>query len=67
MEKAIEACSDLPIDIEIEWRPYKIYPSLKEGTFVPKREWYESRFSKDKVEQMEQMSTVRGEQLGIKV
>lgn len=67
MEKAIELCSDLPVDIQIEWRPYKIYPSLKDGQFLDKREWYESRFGKDKIEQMEQMALTRGEQLGITV
>jgi predicted DsbA family dithiol-disulfide isomerase len=67
MEKAIEMCSDLPVQVEIEWRPYKIYPSLKDGQFIEKREWYESRFGKEKIEQMDSMASTRGRELGINV
>ena len=65
MERAIEMCKDVPVSIEIEYRPYRIYPSLKDGQFLDKREWYESRFGKEKVETMEKMAVQRAEQLGI--
>ncbi|KAI0687655.1 thioredoxin-like protein [Cytidiella melzeri] len=67
MERAIEMCSDLPITVEIEWRPYRIYPSLKDGQFLDKREWYASRFGTEKIEQMEEMAATRGKELGITV
>ena len=67
MERAIEACKDMPISVEIEYRPYRIYPSLKDGQFVDKREWYESRFGKEKVETMEKMATQRAQQLGMQM
>lgn len=67
MEKAIETTKDLPIQIEIEYRPYKIYPSLKDGQFVDKRTWYETRFGKEKIEQMEKMAVARGRELGIDI
>ena len=65
MERAIEMCSDLPVQIEIEYRPYRIYPSLKDGQFLDKRTWYEERFGKDKMETTERMATQRGRELGI--
>ena len=58
-------CKDVPVSIEIEYRPYRIYPSLKDGQFLDKREWYESRFGKEKVEAMEKMTLQRAEQLGM--
>lgn len=67
MERAIEQCKDAPISVEIEYRPYRIYPSLKDGQFLDKREWYESRFGKEKVETMEKMATQRATQLGIQM
>ena len=65
MEHAIEMCSDLPIQIEIEYRPYRIYPSLKDGQFIDKRQWYETRFGADKLEQMEKMTMQRAHELGM--
>lgn len=67
MERAIEMCKDLPIQVEIEYRPYRIYPSLKDGQFVDKRSWYESRFGKERVETMEKMAVARAEELKIKM
>ena len=67
MERAIEMCKDLPVTVEIEYRRYRIYPSLKDGQFLDKREWYETRFGKEKVETMEKMATQRAEQLGIQM
>lgn len=65
MERALEMCSDLPLSIEIEYRPYKLHPSLKDGQFVDKREWYEQRFGKEKFEQMHNISSGRGRELGL--
>ncbi|THH02758.1 hypothetical protein EW026_g108 [Hermanssonia centrifuga] len=67
MERAIEMCKDSPIQVEIEYRPYKIYPSLKDGQFLEKRQWYESRFGREKVETMESMAVARAQQLGIQI
>ncbi len=67
MERAIEMCKDSPIQVEIEYRPYKIYPSLKDGQFLEKRQWYESRFGREKVETMESMAVARAQQLGIQM
>lgn len=60
-------CKDLPIEVEIEYRPYRIYPSLKDGQFVDKRSWYEARFGAEKVEAMEKMAVARAEELQIKM
>ncbi|KAI0346169.1 thioredoxin-like protein [Trametopsis cervina] len=67
MERAIEMCSDLPVQVELEWRPYRIYPSLKDGQFLDKKEWYETRFSKDKLHQMQTMAGVRAAELGLDI
>jgi predicted DsbA family dithiol-disulfide isomerase len=67
MEKAIELCADIPVQVEIEYRPYKLHPSLKDGQFLPRQEWLESRFGKEKVEQMEKMTVARGRQLGLDI
>ena len=58
-------CSDLPIQVEIEYRPYRIYPSLKDGQFLDKRQWYENRFGKEKTEQMERTTMQRAVELGM--
>lgn len=58
-------CRDLPVQVEIEYRPFKIYPSLKDGQFLNKREWYESRFGVEKLESMEKMAMQRASELGI--
>ncbi|KAI0783585.1 thioredoxin-like protein [Abortiporus biennis] len=65
MDKAIEQCSDYPLKFEIEYRPYKLQPSLKEDQVISKREWFESRFGKEKTESMNSMVSSRGEQVGI--
>lgn len=65
MERAIDMCRDLPVQVEIEYRPFKIYPSLKDGQFLNKREWYESRFGVEKLESMEKMAMQRASELGI--
>ncbi|EKM58227.1 uncharacterized protein PHACADRAFT_252397 [Phanerochaete carnosa HHB-10118-sp] len=67
MERAIEMCSDLPIQVEVEYRPYRIYPSLKDGQFLDRCEWFESRFGKDKKEQMERMIMQRAHELGMNI
>ena len=65
MERAIEMAADLPVQIEIEYRPYRIYPSLKDGQFIDKRTWYEQRFGKEKTEQMERTTMQRAGELGM--
>lgn len=65
MERAVEMCRDLPIDVEIEYRPYRIYPSLKDGQFMEKRPWYEERFGKDKTQEMERVALQRADELGL--
>jgi predicted DsbA family dithiol-disulfide isomerase len=65
MERAIEMTADLPIQVEIEYRPYRIYPSLKDGQFLDKRTWYEQRFGREKMEQMESTAIQRAQELGI--
>lgn len=65
MERAIEQTKDLPVQVEIEYRPYKIYPSLQDGQFVDKRSWYESRFGSERIAQMESMAVQRAKELGI--
>jgi predicted DsbA family dithiol-disulfide isomerase len=67
MERAIEMCADTPVQVEIEYRPYKLHPSLKDGQFLPRKDWLESRFGKEKVEQMEKMTVARGKQLGLEI
>jgi len=64
---AIKAVSDLPLNIKIEYRPFKLQPSLKEGEVLIKREWYLSRFGKEKFSTIEQMVTSRAKQLGLTV
>ena len=58
-------CKDLPVQVEIEYRPYRIYPSLKDGQFLDKRNWYESKFPADKIQAMESMVVPRARELGI--
>ena len=65
MDRAIEMCSTCPVKFEIEYRPYKLQPSLKEGQEFEKREWYESRFGKEKADVIHRTITTRGEQVGI--
>ncbi|GJE94769.1 thioredoxin-like protein [Phanerochaete sordida] len=67
MERAVEMCRDLPIDVEIEYRPYRIYPSLKDGQFMEKRPWYEERFGKDKTQEMERVALQRADELGLNI
>lgn len=65
LDSALEMCKDLPIEVEIEYRPYRIYPSLHDGQFIDKRKWYESKFGEDKIKTMEQMVVPRARELGI--
>lgn len=57
--------SELPIQVEIEYRPYRIYPSLQDGQFIDKRQWYEERFGQEKMAAMEQIIVPRARELGI--
>ncbi|KZT73619.1 thioredoxin-like protein [Daedalea quercina L-15889] len=67
MENALEAVRDLPITIKIEHRPYQLQPSLPEDQALVKREWYINRFGKEKFESIQQMITLRAQQLGLTV
>lgn len=65
MDRAIEMCSSCPVKFEIEYRPYKLQPSLKEGQFIDKQQWFESRFGKEKADMIHRTISARGEQVGI--
>lgn len=65
MDRAIEQCSSCPVEFEIEYRPYKLQPSLKEGQTFEKKEWYEARFGKEKTETIHRTITSRGKDVGI--
>ena len=65
LDSALEMCKDLPIQVEIEYRPYRIYPSLHDGQFIDKRKWYESKFGGEKIKTMENMVLPRARELGI--
>lgn len=56
---------DLPIQVEIEYRPYRIYPSLKDGQFLEKSKWHESKFPAEKIQAMQSMVVPRARELGI--
>ncbi|KAH9949961.1 thioredoxin-like protein [Amylocystis lapponica] len=67
LANAIEAVSDLPLTIKVEYRPFKLQPSLKDDQVHVKREWYLQRFGKEKSAAIEQMVTARAKQLGINI
>ena len=65
LDNALKMCSDLPVQVEIEYRPYRIYPSLSDGQFLDKLQWYESKFGGEKIKTMENMVLPRARELGI--
>ncbi|KIP05038.1 hypothetical protein PHLGIDRAFT_92714 [Phlebiopsis gigantea 11061_1 CR5-6] len=65
LDNALKMCSDLPVQVEIEYRPYRIYPSLSDGQFLEKLQWYESKFGSEKIKTMETMILPRARELGI--
>lgn len=65
MDTAIERCRDMPLQFEIEYRPYKLQPSLKEGQVFPKKEFYETRFGSAKAENIVTTVTKRAEEIGL--
>jgi len=67
MKRAVEMCSDLPIQFEIEHRPYRLHPVIKDGELVGRRQLYESKLGKDKMEQMEKAVAQQASELGITI
>ncbi|KAI0077036.1 thioredoxin-like protein [Panus rudis PR-1116 ss-1] len=67
MDKAMNQCTECPVRFEIEYRPYRLNASLKDGEMHDRREWIESRFGKEKADAMEFMISSRGEELGLKI
>ena len=65
MDTAIERCRDIPVQFEIEYRPYKLQPSIKDGQMFPKKDFYESRFGPAKAESMSSAVTKRAEEIGL--
>lgn len=61
----MERCRDIPVQFEIEYRPYKLQPSLKEGQVIPKKEFYESRYGPAKAEDMSAAVSKRAEEIGL--
>ncbi|EMD31337.1 hypothetical protein CERSUDRAFT_89212 [Gelatoporia subvermispora B] len=65
LKRAIEAVADLPVTIQVEFRPYCLQPTLPlEG--LDKREWYISKFG-DKFPEIESRVTERAKELGIDI
>ncbi|KAH8100070.1 thioredoxin-like protein [Cristinia sonorae] len=67
MDSAIERCRDIPVTFEIEYRPYKLQPSLKEGQVFPKKEYYEERFGVAKAETMAAAVEKRADEIGLDI
>jgi predicted DsbA family dithiol-disulfide isomerase len=40
---ALELCRDLPVDFDVEYRPYKLMTTLAEGESIDKKLFYVSR------------------------
>lgn len=65
MDTAIERCQDIPVSFEIEYRPYKLQPSLKEGQVFPKKEFYDTRFGPTKAEDISTAVNKRAQEIGL--
>ncbi|THH31448.1 hypothetical protein EUX98_g2740 [Antrodiella citrinella] len=67
MDTAIDRCRDKPVQFEIEYRPYKLQPSLLEGQVIPKKEYYDSRFGPAKAESIAFAVEKRAEEIGLDI
>ncbi|TCD62122.1 hypothetical protein EIP91_007459 [Steccherinum ochraceum] len=67
MDTAIERCRDSPVQFEIEYRPYKLQPSIKDGQTFPKKEFYETRYGAVKAETMATAVEKRSEEIGLDI
>jgi len=67
MDTAIERCRDKPVQFEIEYRPYKLQPSLREGQVLPKKEYYDSRFGPAKAESIATAVEKRADEIGLDI
>ena len=65
MDRAIDQCTECPVKFEIEYRPFRLNASLKDGQTFPKREWLESRFGKEKTDQIGTMISKRAKEVGV--
>lgn len=65
MDNAIERCQDIPVSFEIEYRPYKLQPSLKEGQVIQKKEFYDTRFGVEKAEAISTAVSTRAQEIGL--
>lgn len=64
LKRAIEAVADLPITINVEFRPFCLQPALPVDTALDKREWYVTKFG-DKLPEIERRIKARAEELGL--
>jgi len=66
---AIVLCQDLPIDFDIEYRPYKLMASLSEGESIDKKMYYINKAKSAEAHLAEKLKVLRswGERLGIVV
>ncbi|CAL1716474.1 unnamed protein product [Somion occarium] len=67
MDRAIDQCSECPARFEVEYRPYRLNASLKDGQSFPKREWFEQRFGKEKSDTIESIISTRAKEVGLNI
>ncbi|OCH94403.1 thioredoxin-like protein [Obba rivulosa] len=66
LKRAIEAVADLPVSIQVEYRPYCLQPTLPVDGGLDKRQWLTAKFG-GKMPEVESRVTTRAKELGIEI